>query len=107
MLAVLTTEGGVVLRRELTGFGRQVWTLMASRGITKQSELSRLILKHCQESISKDVVRNYLRGRSAVPPTFPRQLVAALNLNERERTDLAVAYAFGQIQISEEEREAV
>lgn len=103
MLAKLTTQGGGVLRRELTGFGRQVWTFMASRGITKQRELSSLILKRSQEAVSADSVRNYLRGRSFVPPSFPRQVAEALALDEQERADLAMAYAFGQEPVAAEE----
>jgi hypothetical protein len=108
MLVLLTDQGGhdLAKERELTGFGRQVWQFMASRGITKQSELSRRIIKHSRAAVSADMVRNYLRGRSAVPPTFPGQVVSALELNERERADLAMAYAFGQEQVSSEERKA-
>lgn len=106
MFAVLTTEGGCTLAREMTEFGRSVWTLMASRGITTQRELSRLILKHAGEHVSFDVVRNYLYGRSAVPPDFPRQVVAALRLNESEKAALAQAFAFGQYKKMNIERKA-
>lgn len=104
MFAILTTEGGCTLAREMTEFGRSVWMLMASRGITTQRELSRLILKHSGENVSFDVVRNYLYGRSAVPPSFPRQVVAALDLSETEKANLAHAFAFGQVSLGTERK---
>lgn len=106
MLAKLTAGKVRILRKEMTGFGRQVWTFMGSRGVTSQRELSRLILKHSRESVSYDSLRNYLSGRSAAPPTFPRQVVAALDLDEQEKAALAMAYAFGQDLLDTEEREA-
>lgn len=83
----------------MTGFGLEVWKLAASRGVTTQRELSRRILKSTGEQVSFDAVRNYLYGRSTVPPGFPRQVASALHLDESERTSLAMAYAFGQREV--------
>lgn len=95
MCARRTHEGRHV-STEMTGFGLVVWRLMAARGITTQRELARRINGATGEEVSFDTVRNYLYGRSVAHPSFVRQLVDTLSLDEEERRQLADAYAFNQ-----------
>lgn len=80
----------------MTQFGLAVWRLMVIRGITTQRELARQIEEKTGENVSFDTVRNYLSGRSVVHPSFPRQLVVTLVLDDEEKRELADAFAWGQ-----------
>jgi hypothetical protein len=82
--------------KPMTEFGGVVWALAAKRGIVSQRDLSRLIEERTGEKVSFDQISYFLYGRTVVHPSFPRQLVATLDLSEEERLELAHAFAFGQ-----------
>jgi hypothetical protein len=80
----------------MTEFGREVWVLAAKRGITSQRGLAREIDDAVTQKVNHDTVRNYLHGRTSVPPRFLHQLDATLGLTEEEKAELGRIYAWGQ-----------
>ena len=78
------------MRMEMTQFGREVWILAAKRGIKTQSGLARTL------GVTHDVVRNYLRGRTSVPHGFLHVLDRRLELDTREKDQIAQAFAWGE-----------
>jgi hypothetical protein len=80
----------------MSEFGAVVWALAAKRGITSQRDLARLIGERTGERVSFDRISYFLHGRTVVHPSFPRQLVATLDLTEEEQKELAYVFAFGQ-----------
>ena len=80
----------------MTGFGLEVWKLMAARGITTQRALARAIDENTSTTVSHHAVRNYLFGRTAVPGSFVRTVSEALDLSEEEKQELAYAAIYAQ-----------
>ena len=64
--------------------------------MTSQRDLARLIESCTSETISPATVSNYLHGVTPAHKSFPGLLIAALDLSEEEKDELARAFAFGQ-----------
>lgn len=79
----------------LTEFGTHLHELMLSRGLRTLAELSRL-LEQKSHHVSRQTLSTYAIGKRAVPASFLAKLVAALELDEEEKRDLAWAFAYGQ-----------
>lgn len=79
----------------LTHFGSTVWSLMAERGITKQTELMRL-LETQGLKVSHGALSKWLYGEAQVNRAFPEAFAKALHLGEDEMVRLSYAFAYGQ-----------
>ncbi len=79
----------------LTGFGSELYALLASRGVRTLSGLSRL-LDAGEVRFSRQQLASYANGTRRVPTSLPRRLVEALELDEEETVRLAKAVSFGQ-----------
>src|SRR5215210_1675200 len=79
----------------LTHFGAEVWSLMVAAGITKQTELIRLLEAHDMK-VTHGALSKWMYGESQVNRNFPLALSKALDLSEHEKGRLAYAFAFGQ-----------
>lgn len=83
-------------RGEYTGFGKKLRTLMVDRGIPSWMALSRRIEEKTGEGYSHQRISNYAYGKGDVqiPTEFVRDVAEALELSDKERTDLAEQYTF-------------
>jgi HEAT repeat protein len=79
----------------LTDFGRELYALLALKGIRTLAGLSKL-LEQTDKSFSRQQLAAYANGTRGVPTSLPRRLVEALELNEEEQNRLAKAVAYGQ-----------
>lgn len=92
MSSTVTIE---TIRPELSEFGRHVYGLMLSRGITRFAQLCAEFEK-AGDPIHRQTLSGYLKGTSSPPANFARRLVPVLTLTEEEERELAwVFYRFG------------
>lgn len=82
-------------RTLLSYFGRVVWVMMATRGITGYADLS-VLLRGSGHDFSDDVLRNWLTGRTSVHKTFSPALAEVLRLDDEERARLADVFTYHQ-----------
>lgn len=80
----------------LTGFGSELYALMATHGVRTLSGLSRLLNEDGDKEVSRQQLAGYANGTRRVPTHLPRRLVRALDLSEEEDIRLARAVAYGQ-----------
>jgi hypothetical protein len=79
----------------LTGFGSELYALLASRGIRTLAALSRL-LEEDGKGYSRQQLSAYANGTRRVPTGLPARLVRVLELDDEEEVRLAKAVAYGQ-----------
>ena len=77
----------------LTGFGTELYALLATHGIRTLAGLSRLL---GDAGFSRQQLASCANGTRRVPTSLPRKLVEALDLDQEEQARLAWAVAYGQ-----------
>ena len=88
--------------RQMSEFGRIVYSLMLTRGIERRQDLLRL-LNGNGYSISQARLSYYLNGERNVDPMFVACVSELLRLNKEERRRVAWAYAYEQLRPSPED----
>ena len=88
--------------RQMSEFGRTVYSLMLTRGIERRQDLLRLLNENGYP-ISQARLSYYLNGERNVDPMFVACVSELLGLNKDERRRVAWAYAYEQLRPSEED----
>ena len=81
--------------RQMSEFGAAVYSLSASRGIRRLTELSALMERHGYKA-SASSFSNWCLGKHSPSPRIPQAVAEVLALGEEERIRLAMAYTYGQ-----------
>jgi hypothetical protein len=76
------------VRPDLSEFGKHVYGLMLSRGITNFSQLCATFLAK-GDKIHRQTLSGYVKGSGGLPADFGRRLAMALDLTEDEERELA------------------
>jgi hypothetical protein len=83
---------------DLTEFGMCVYKLMLSRGYKTVGRLAADMREDSEVGfkITRQAISNYTTGKRNVPAPFVVRLADILDLTEKERRELAWAFAYGQ-----------
>lgn len=77
----------------LTGFGTELYALLATHGVRTLAGLSRML---GEGGFSRQQLASYANGTRRVPTSFTRKVSTALQLSYDEETRLCRAVALGQ-----------
>jgi hypothetical protein len=92
--------------KQMTEFGRTLYSFMLTRGIEHRQDLVR-ILKDNGYPISQARLTYYLNGERTVDPLFLACVSELLKLTKEERRRLAWAYGYGQLNLTEEQLDTI
>lgn len=81
---------------ELTVFGAVVLDVMERHGLDTQAQLRRRLADCAGVDFSQQRVSSWLYGKASVDKRFPELFATALDLSDRERMEVAEAFAYGQ-----------
>lgn len=92
--------------RQMSEFGRTVYSLMLTRGIERRQDLLRLLNENGYQ-ISQARLSYYFNGERNVDPIFVACVSELLGLGKDERRRVAWAFAYEQLRLSEEDRRTI
>lgn len=81
-------------RKPHTGFGIEMGRFMASRSIRSWTHLSERIEEATGRKYVHQSISRYAAGTTKIPAEFAEDFATTLNLDETERTELAVQFTY-------------